>query len=237
MADHACSAQRRLESKPRLHIIILIGTRFTFHGSTMPKKSPKEPERKPWDRRPWPPKGDQDNNVLYASVGRSLSQWERLEDALSLLFSAFVSGHNSKAARRAYVAVRTFEGRAEMLRAASEIWFDSNSRPDLLTDFKAILSAITSYAPRRNDIAHGVVDAWLPEPATASSKLATGWALFPSYASFKDRDVKDLPKYCYTSTEIDYFEKEFSKLIEPVNGLASHLAELGLFKMGVIGMY
>src|SRR5262249_62128295 len=139
--------------------------------------------------------------------------------------------------RRASAAVRTFEGRAEMLRAASEIWFDSNSRPDLLTDFKAILSAITSYAPRRNDIAHGVVDAWLPEPATASSKLATGWALFPSYASFKDRDVKDLPKYCYTSTEIDYFEKEFSKLIEPVNGLASHLAELGLFKMGVIGMY
>jgi hypothetical protein len=174
--------------------------------------------------------------VLYAAVGRALSQWERLEAQLSLLFSAFVSGHNSEAARRAYVAVRTFEGRADMLRAVSDAWFDSHPAVELQGDFKKVLSGISSFSPRRNDIAHGVVDFWAPNGAAEEPEAAAfGWALYPTYASFKDRDVKNAPKYCYTSPEIGHFETEFRNLLDPIRSLTRSLAVAGLFKMGAIG--
>ena len=76
---------------------------------------------KDWDRRPWPKEGDKDIATLYASIGRALSQWERFDGTLSLLFATMVAGEGTLAARRAYSAVRTFEGRMEMLRAASEV--------------------------------------------------------------------------------------------------------------------
>lgn len=88
-----------------------------------PKKPQASPELKPWDRRPWPLFGDADMNELYAAVGRALSQWERYEGHLALLFSAFVTGMETDIARRAYCAVRTFEGRTDMLRAAAEAFF------------------------------------------------------------------------------------------------------------------
>jgi hypothetical protein len=202
----------------------------------MAKGSPKPPELKPWNRRPWAVAGDTDASILYAAVGRALSQWERLEAQLSLLFSAFVSGHNSEAARRAYVAVRTFEGRAEMLRAVSETWFDSHPNAELLDDFKKVLSGISSFAPNRNDIAHGVVDFWTPSGAPADFETPNfGWALYPSYASFKDRDVRNVPKYCYTSAEIGHFEKEFRNQLGPVGSLTHNLGVAGLFTMGAIG--
>ena len=42
-------------------------------------------------------------------------------------------------ARRAYCAVRTFEGRAEMLRAASEAYFFTHPDSGLQERFKAVI--------------------------------------------------------------------------------------------------
>jgi hypothetical protein len=203
----------------------------------MAAKPAKQTELKPWDRRPWPAKGDKEINVLYASVGRALSEWEVLEDQLSLLFSAFVAGFDSRSARRAYVAVRTFEGRADMLRATSESFFDMKPNEELLQDFKSVLSAATCYAPRRNDIAHGVVDYWqaYPPKVLPEDYVGDSWALYPSFASFKDRDVRDLPKYCYTAVEIDYFKTEFEKVQSSSKAVTIALTALGLFQAGAIG--
>jgi hypothetical protein len=76
------------------------------------------PPLKPADRRPWPEVGDKSIEETYAAVGRALSNWERYEWVLSHLFSVIVSDTESEAARRAYGAVRTFEGRIDMLEAA-----------------------------------------------------------------------------------------------------------------------
>src|SRR5438552_17358888 len=122
----------------------------------MAKKEPKPKQMMPWDRRPWPVNGDADINKTYASVGLFLSQWERYEGVLSLLFSAFVSRSQNKAARRAYVAVRTFEGRAEMLRAASSAYFDEHPDEKLQEAFKTVVKEATCFCPRRNDVAYGV---------------------------------------------------------------------------------
>jgi hypothetical protein len=125
----------------------------------MAKKESKPKEPQPWDPRSWPKQGDKILSTTYAAAGRALSQWERYEGVLSLVFSTFVAGSETQTAKRAYVAVRTFEARANMLRASSMAYFaEKPSDQHLQEPFKTILRDATCFGPRRNEIAHGVVD-------------------------------------------------------------------------------
>lgn len=175
---------------------------------------------KPWERRPWPAAGDTDITKIFASVGKFLSQWERYEGMLSLLFAAFVSQPKNDAARRAYVSVRTFEGRAEMLRAASAAYFHVNPNEAAQSGFKSVLKGATCFSPRRNDIAHGLVDRFFPQVMQPGEAFDISYALYPSYASFKERDLQDQPGYCYSSVELEYF---YTQIIE----LTREAADLG----------
>jgi hypothetical protein len=184
----------------------------------MSKKKDKSKTIQPWDRCPWPARGDAEMDKLYAAVGRLLSQWERYEATLALLFSGFVAGFDNKPARRAYSAVRTFEGRAEMLRAASTAYFAEHPDEKIQEAFKTVLKEATCFAPRRNDIAHGVVDFFFPEAAFASGNIdgyivENTYGLYPTAASFKERSLANAPTYCYTSAELDYFHGHFFRLV------------------------
>jgi hypothetical protein len=118
----------------------------------------KAPELKAWDRRPWPDNGDPDPQITFAAVGEALSHWEHLEGLIASLFASFVSDHADYVpAKRAYVAVRTFEGRMEMLRASAEAFFDAFPDKDVQDTYQTFLKSVKEFAPRRNDIAHGVV--------------------------------------------------------------------------------
>jgi hypothetical protein len=44
----------------------------------------------PWDRPPFPGKGDDNQDILYAAVGRVISQWEKVELGLSHLYAIFI---------------------------------------------------------------------------------------------------------------------------------------------------
>ena len=193
----------------------------------MAEKPLKEKAILPWDRRPWPANGDRTPNDVYCMVGLMLSQWERYEMALSHLFSAFVSSGDSYAPRRAYVAVRTFEGRAEMLRAASSAYFDENPDERLLNTFKDILRNAIQYSQRRNDVAHGVVDYFGAEESWGEeSEFDNGtFALYPSEANFKERTIFGKPSYCMTSIEIDYFFEKIYKLHRPAVNLAINISK------------
>jgi len=92
-------------------------------------KGGKPKELNPWDRRPWPTEGDANQDVLYAAIGRTLSEWERHEAALSYVFAGLTASPHSIIVRRAYSAIRMFEGRADMLRAASQAYFSVYSDP------------------------------------------------------------------------------------------------------------
>jgi hypothetical protein len=191
----------------------------------MSNKEPKPKTLQPWDRRPWPLKGDPDMDVLYASVGRTLSQWERYEGVLSLLFSAFVSGSESQAAKRAYVSVRTSEGRAEMLRAASEAYFSDHPDSGQLDPFKSVLRHITCFSQRRNDIAHGVLEYYLRQGPEGGAIIPDerSYAIYPSYASFRERNLSNFPTYCMTSVELNYFHGHFSVIADEAAGVAGHI--------------
>lgn len=179
----------------------------------MAKKSDKPKEPKPWDRKPWPKRGNRTGMKLYAAVGRALSSWEGLERELGVIFSLLVAGSNTKSARRAYYAVRTFEGRSEMLRAASEAFFAERENIPLQDKFKELFSAAKSFSPRRNDIAHGAVNHFIRDPAVGPFKRFKTFALYPSFANYKDRALDSRPTYCYTSIEIDRYTFEFRGLI------------------------
>lgn len=184
----------------------------------MSNKSPKE---NIWDRRPWPGAGDPTKEKTYEAVGRALSSWEIYEGILSVLFSVFVTPNlSTRGGMRAYHAVRTFEGRADMLRAASEAYFEEQPEESFLTAFKEILRSAKSFGPRRNEITHAAVGNFRP----LGGEITDTFALYPSYASFKDRDLKNQASYCMTSAEIDYFSSQFIDLQEPVRDLTSKIS-------------
>lgn len=194
----------------------------------------QEKQLRPWDRRPWPQTGDNDASTLYASIGCALTAWERYESELAFLFSQFVcaGGPSSiQPAIRAYCAVRTFQGRMEMLKAASQSFFHGWGMKDdnrLVKKFMSMVNPSNRYNERRNDIAHGVVDAFIPEAFTieAARRLAgkMGHALFPTYGYFKERTPEGYPLYCYTSAEINYFRIQFISLMDPVHTLAAEIS-------------
>ena len=194
----------------------------------MPKGVQKQTELKPSDRRRWPTRGDRSIDKLYSGVGRALSQWETYEGVLSLLFSYFILSEAPFIARRAYNAVRTFEGRADMLRAASHAYFTIYPNENLQADFKKILSSALQFSPRRNDIAHGVIGHFRPQTITKRWRPRASYGLFPSYANFKDRDVTDTPAYCYTSKELLFFFEQFFRLTQPANQLSGMLISLAM---------
>lgn len=179
----------------------------------MAKKPDKEPKVNPWDRRPWPKQGDKSDSLTYEAMGRALTAWEHHEAALSILFSMFVRNYNTRAGRRAYNAVRTFEGRAEMLRAASETYFLESPNADWQNEFKEIFRNAKGFAPRRNDIAHSIVGIFLTYPlGLEDTPPPWTYALYPSLAAYKDRSHDETPEYCYTSVELNYFSNTFLML-------------------------
>ncbi|UDL88333.1 hypothetical protein LGH82_24820 [Mesorhizobium sp. PAMC28654] len=159
-----------------------------------------------------------------------MSRWERYEGILAILFSAFVTGGATQAASRAYVAVRTFEGRAQMLRAATEAYFAEFPDDELQSEFKIILTNATCFSARRNDIAHGVVDHYIPKQWVDAMALDYAYALYPSYASFKERDLANWPTYCMSSLDVDYFGDEFLRLNSPAATLAGRIISRALEK-------
>ena len=187
-------------------------------------KEPTARERRPWDRPSWPAEGDRTLDAVYAAVGGALSEWERYEAVLSYVFAGFTTPTEVAIGRRTYSAVRTFEGRAEMLRAASEAYFTKYPNAKLLTQFKDVLRAATAFAPRRNDIAHGSADHYRrAPPAPLEIPAPDRYALFPAFASFRERDMSGTPSYCYTSAEIEYFRGQFLLLRRPARDLADRL--------------
>jgi hypothetical protein len=187
----------------------------------MARKPPKEPKINSWDRRPWPVSGDSDPRITFAAVGEALSQWEHLEGIIALTFAAFVSAdEDNLPATRSYVAVRTFEGRADMLKAASEAFFSDFPDEELLDGYKTFLANIKSFSTRRNEITHGVVDDFYRKISDDNFILVPGaFALYPTVASFKERTLEGRPSDCMTSNEITYYSTRFRGLLRPAIGL------------------
>jgi hypothetical protein len=172
----------------------------------------------PWDRRPLPSAGDASVTETYAAVGEALTEWGKFECDLALLFCAFVSAAGAyRAADRAYTAVRTFEGRLEMLRAAAEVHFSTAKYQTIKRHFNRVTGTDwRKYAERRNEIAHGIVQ---PYSSALSHHVITkhqiagrGYCLFPPYNEFRKTTLDREPVYAYSSIEIRHYAAQFRLL-------------------------
>ena len=100
-----------------------------------------------------------------------------------------------------------------MIEAAAEAFFSIHPHDDLKKQVEELVQAARHFAPRRNEIAHGVV--------TSMRRPYHGYALLPSeYATNKNklppaplgRDFRLIPAYVYTRFELATFTARFREL-------------------------
>ena len=141
------------------------------------------------------------------------------------VFDSFMGDNVSHAAHRAYGAVTISSVRRDMLVAATEahfLWYPE-LRGELEAAIKAAITLHERLSSRRNDIAHGIVQR---HSARFGSTNET-WYLFPAYTSTKAVNMKEegptktrfLPKYGYSSVEVDRFAEQFWNAIQPIREL------------------
>ena len=183
----------------------------------MPTRSPT-----PWDLPPKPAEGDAAKTGIWTAVGAALSAWGEYESELGRLFTICVTwDYPSPQLMRAFGAVRTFEGRRDMLRGASEGFFSLNRwASSRQAAMKEIIREGSKAFERRNELAHGIVMPFRPEGSTEPA----GFCLMPSYYDMKKRQVHSgLPDYSYTAANIEVFRAGFEALARPPHELANHL--------------
>ena len=162
-------------------------------------------------------------NRLYhvEAVGRALTQWERFEQIFCTLFCTLLGRDTNYAAERAYGAVITFRGRADMIEAIVENYFSLHRSKKLKALFRGLMNRAKNYGARRNEIAHGQVGEW------NFGGRKKGWLLVPSRINTNKNSLVDhsklkiaprlkvartKPKYLYSSVEIHEMADEFDGL-------------------------
>jgi hypothetical protein len=165
----------------------------------------------PWDVPKPEPLGDRDENVLYAAVGRALSQWERVETACARTYAFLIGAPTDELAispaLRSFGIVNSFPTRCEMITTSGKAFF--HLHPEVVHYEKLIndaLSEARQYSNRRNEIAHGVVC------QIFGARESEGYYLLPSFYNPRKFPVSMIPTYQYVEKNILYFSEEFTKL-------------------------
>ncbi|HXQ10711.1 MAG TPA: hypothetical protein VN805_06890 [Caulobacteraceae bacterium] len=172
----------------------------------------------PWSIPPVVKQGDAEPSTVWRAVGEALTNWEWVEGHLALLFNEMVSPATwSAPAHRAYGSIVAYAGRADLIKSAAETFFLVH--PDtawLQAKFDTTMKLLGRASPRRNDIAHGIVQPLHPE--------GDGFALYPSFYATRRRDVAGLPAYAMSSVQIGRFGQQFFELQMPVKEIVDGLA-------------
>ena len=174
-----------------------------------------------WDPTPWPEEGNAGHDEIFISVGKALSNWELVENAIAGLFTIVTVGSYyapTAPAIRAYSTVANASNRIQMVRAAVESWQYLWKECPFGRNALEILKECGEWAGRRNEIAHGIVDRLIDSPKNS-------WFLFPSFYNAKKRRLGERPAYRYTAADIEYYSRCFEDLHNRLNEVSSSLGE------------
>jgi hypothetical protein len=176
-----------------------------------------------WAVLPAPTIGDPSEEITFTSVGRALTNWEFFEVQLAKVFAALIGADDPFPAHLAYGSVLAFNGRSKLISASAEAFFASHPNINLLEGATKILKNADRAAARRNEIAHGMVS---PYYSRMQRRVKLGFALIPpNYARNKNiltpaQDSESrftmMPKFVYSSKEIDTSGKRFREMARPV---------------------
>jgi hypothetical protein len=207
--------------------------------SKKPRPAPTPKQPKPWDPPPPPKTGDPRADITFIAIGRALTAREHFEESMAFLFAKFLGlKGNQLPAKRAYGSILTFRSRAEMVEAAAEAYFFTDPEARLQKEVIGLINAARGFAPRRNEIAHGIVrrrtvpGGFIASPSgRVVQKLETwGFAVVPSDYSTKRTTLEPPtillagighgPDYIYTSKEINDLTKKFTTLATQTDAIA-----------------
>ncbi len=174
--------------------------------------------------------GDSNADIIYCSVGKALSSWERIEMILAQMFGLFVES-DSEAALRAYGFISSNTSRMQSLKAAAAIFASKQGVKFPMQDFCLLIKHVSDAASRRNEIAHGIVQSIVLDgkecgffltPAIYNSrkvepKTSDFWERAKEQSATDPFIVFGL-KYRYTSEDIEYFINLFDQLFKQVGG-------------------
>lgn len=188
----------------------------------------------PWDIPLKPKPGERLDlpDDLYAAVGKALSSWDGVESTLARIFALccqtpIFGNPLGEPAIRAYGSVVSFNGRAEMVDAASRAYFHNKKAPTAEIEMKlrGLLSECRQFAGRRNDIAHGRVEFllgaeydWWPQ-----GEREHCWLFLPGLLSTKRYSLDHEPTYIYMLAELTYFKDQFDNLAGRISELEGDL--------------
>jgi hypothetical protein len=176
----------------------------------------------PWDRPPAPAQGDDDENALFAGVGRVVSNWELIESELSHLFAMFIGVLYTEAAYdQYYERGKTTQARLAATRKAAERFFQKAPDQAVEGEFCGLMRRIGGFSERRHEVAHGVVRPmrW-HQHGVRPGESARRFCLVPPHYQREWLDENRTPKYAYASKE----------LVDLAQALFALAFELGTFR-------
>jgi hypothetical protein len=137
----------------------------------------------PYDVLPPPERGDKSSATIFRNIGQALTLWELIEEHLADIFSIMLgggTGFHVSPAQRSYGAIVTYKARAEMLSAASQVYFKMFPHADFPGELKALLVEVGRFSARRNEIAHGSVKQWSVSSKDFEIEQDRTWYLMPA---------------------------------------------------------
>jgi hypothetical protein len=181
----------------------------------------------PWDRPPFPKKGNKSNGVLFASIGRTLNAWEEVEIAMAHLYAAIVTGDRfDQAANHAYGKEANFNQRLADLQEVAEKRFITEHSQPIEGEFARLMRIAVGYSARRNDMAHGhaLYLHWVIDPASRITLLDfeadLSWCWVPPHFRANKFTARNVPAYVLTSREINAFGLVFWDIARAVSNLS-----------------
>lgn len=140
---------------------------------------------------------------------------------------------DSHASHRAYGSVTIWNVRRDMLQATSDAYFLSFNNQTLKKNLDDAIKHVDRYAPRRNDIAHGIVITYdqflkIKHPLGGFS----GWLLFPAYTSTKSMALPlSSPKYGFNAKTITEFGDKFRAIRPSISRLIEEIRKRETFPL------
>lgn len=174
------------------------------------------PSKNPFKKPPYAKTGDKDPDAIKLAVGAALSTWEHTEERFAALFGTIIRpNYNSYAARRAYGAIASARGRADVLKAVGAVFFLNFPSQETETTFRELMTQYGDAGSRRNELAHGIIG------SDANENQVFGYFVVPSLWNSNKRGLRSEIKYRYAAKDIKALDGNFSWL----GGQAIHVLD------------
>ena len=154
---------------------------------------------------------DQEEETVYAAVGRALSMWETLEATLSYAYSIFEGRPIDYELLESYGREgRTFKDRMNILEQSAEKYFRSRPNQNEECRVAAFISEAVKLSTFRHQIAHGLLSG--KEDYTDR----VYYAIVPPSNGYFHLTKRDGHYYSYGSKELNAFAHSFIELARAV---------------------